>query len=92
MSGLLTLLLVALAAAALTAIVSGVVVLSRAGLLGMRAGLASGGLAVLTALATTAGIAALQPAAPGPTAVEPAPVVAVVTHVDVQLPTIALEE
>ncbi|QNO36677.1 hypothetical protein H4J02_09230 [Protaetiibacter sp. SSC-01] len=86
MSGLLALLLVALAAAALAAIASALVVLRRAGRLGMRQALASGGLAVLTALATTAGIAALQPAAPVATVVEPAAVV------DVQLPTLALEE
>jgi len=96
MPGLPTLLLVALAAAALTAIASAVVVLRRAGRLRMRHGLASGALALVTGFAAVAGVAALQPVAPRAPAVQPAPAVAVVDApdavVDVQLATLALEE
>ncbi|MFT4284989.1 MAG: hypothetical protein QM598_09175 [Protaetiibacter sp.] len=96
MPGLLTLLLIALAASALTAIVSGVVALRRAGRLRMRHGLASGGLALVAGFAAVAGLAALQPIAPRAPAVQPAPAVAVVDApdavVEVQLATLALEE
>ncbi|PZQ88284.1 MAG: hypothetical protein DI534_12560 [Leifsonia xyli] len=96
MSGLLTLLIVALAAAALTAIVSALVILHRAGRLEVRRGLAGAALVALTGTAAVLGVAALQP---GPAPVR-APVVAVVTAVDapapapvdVQLPTLALGE
>jgi len=105
MPGLLALLLVALCAAAFTAIGAWVVALRRRGGIGARDGLASAALVVLTGLTATAGLAALQPAVPDAPELGPAPVVAVVdapgvapaiapviAPVDAQLPTLALEE
>lgn len=92
MSGLLALLILALAAAALTALLAAVVALLREHRLDARRALATGALAVVTATAAVTGIAALQPPAPAPVS-EPATAV-VVQHapsLDVQLPTIALD-
>ncbi|MFT4029753.1 MAG: hypothetical protein QM675_07750 [Protaetiibacter sp.] len=92
MSGLLTLLILALAAAALTAIASGIVVLRRAGRLALRGGLAGAGLAVVAAATAVLGIAAVQPA-PAPARESVAAIdTAVGAPVDVQLPTLALDE
>ena len=87
MPGLLTLLLVALAAAAVAALAISVVLLHRQGRLDARRGIATAVLALATGAAATLGIGALHPAP-----VAPAEPVSAVTVVDVQLPTLALED
>ncbi|AYF96894.1 hypothetical protein [Protaetiibacter intestinalis] len=94
MSGVLALLIVALAASAATALVLAVVLLRRQGRLDVRRGIAAGSLAAVTCAAAVVGVAALQPA-PLP-AVQPVSAVTVAdapapAPVDVQLPTLALD-
>lgn len=91
MPGFLALLIVALGAAAVTALVIAVVLLRRQGRLDARRGVAVAALTVLTGAGVTAGVAVVQPAAL-PEA-EPVSVVTVVDEpVDVQLATLALDE
>lgn len=91
MPALLTLLIVALAASGAAALVMAVVLLHRQGRLDARRGLASAALTVLMGAAAVAGVTALQPTTPAPA--EPGTAVTVVeTVVDVQLPTLALDE
>ncbi len=83
MPALLTLLIVALAAAGVTALAVALVLLRRQGRLDARRGLAIAALLAVTGVAASTGVAALQPAP----AVAADPVV-----VDVQLPTLALDD
>ena len=99
MPGLLTLLIVALAAAGVAALTIAVVLLRRDGRLDARRIAATGALAVVTGAAAVVGVAALQPvptAPAGPAAEQPVDRVPAVTvadsPVDVQLPTIALDD
>jgi len=91
MPALLTLLIVALASAGATALVIAVVLLRRQGRLDARRGFATAALAVVGVASAAFGITAVQPA-PHPTPEPPAAVTVVDTAVDVQLPTLALDE
>lgn len=93
MPGLLTLLIVALATAGVAALAIAVVLLHRQGRLDARRGIATGALTALMGAAATLGIAALNPAPVPATTPGPVSVVTVVEQtVDVQLPTLALDE
>ena len=95
MPALLTLLIVAIAAAGVAALVIAVVLLHRDGRLDARRVAVVGVLAAVTTIAAVVGVSALQPG-PAPAAepgVAPGSAITVVdAPVDIQLPTLALDD